>query len=110
MKKLIAIRMGILLFGTAAVLFLAPASKAQSEISPDHFDGTDSWEMTAQSLQAAKHIRSSAKSHLHGQNQRAVGGSPFKLAAVREDSKAATQDVTAVNQKRRAAANDRSKK
>ena len=109
MKNLIAIRMGVLLFGTAAVLFLAPASKAQSEISPDHFDGTDSWEMAVQSLHAAKHIRSGVKSHLHRQNQRTVGGST-QLAAARENSEAATQDAAAVDRKRRTAANHPSKK
>jgi hypothetical protein len=31
----------------AVVLGLAPASRAQSEIAPDHFDGTDSWEAGA---------------------------------------------------------------
>ena len=108
MKNLIAIRMGVLLFGTAAVLLLAPASKAQSEISPDHFDGTDSWEMAAQSLHAAKHIRSGVKSHLHRQNQRTVGGTT-QLAAARENSEAATQDAAAVDRKRRTAANHPSK-
>lgn len=107
MKDLFAIRMGILLFGTSAVLLLAPASKAQFEISPDHFDGTDSWEMTAQTLHAEKHTRSGAKSHLHGQNQRTVGGSTFEPAGARENSKAAAQDAAAVDPKRMQATNIR---
>lgn len=39
-------KMPILLAGLGAVVLLPPAAKAQSEIAPDHFDGTDSWEVS----------------------------------------------------------------
>ena len=39
--------MCVTLVGLAAGLVFSPACKAQSEIAPDHFDGTDSWEAAA---------------------------------------------------------------
>src|ERR1700726_1861596 len=47
MKSLALFKISGILVGLAAVLVLTPASKAQSEIAPDHFDGTDSWEAAA---------------------------------------------------------------
>jgi hypothetical protein len=45
MKSLLKI--SILGFGFAGVALLAPACRAQTEIDPDHFDGTDSWALAA---------------------------------------------------------------
>jgi hypothetical protein len=47
MKSLALFKIRVILAGLAAALVLSPASKAQSEIAPDHFDGTDSWEAAA---------------------------------------------------------------
>jgi hypothetical protein len=47
MRFLTSFRVFVTLIGLAAGLILSPASKAQSEIAPDHFDGTDSWEAAA---------------------------------------------------------------
>jgi len=47
MKSLASFKMCVTLVGLAAGLFFSPACKAQSEIAPDHFDGTDSWEVAA---------------------------------------------------------------
>ena len=33
----------MLLLGLGGMLALTPSARAQSEVSPDHFDGTDSW-------------------------------------------------------------------
>ena len=41
--------------GLAAGLILCPACKAQSEIAPDHFDGTDFWETRVRKVHALKH-------------------------------------------------------
>jgi hypothetical protein len=47
MKSLTLFRISMILVGIAAALVISPASKAQSEIAPDHFDGNDSWEAAA---------------------------------------------------------------
>jgi hypothetical protein len=46
-RFLTSFRVFVTLIGLAAGLILSPASKPQSEIAPDHFDGTDSWEAVA---------------------------------------------------------------
>ena len=53
MKSSVLFKIPGILVGLAAILVLSPASKAQSEIAPDHFDGTDSWEAAAHHKVAA---------------------------------------------------------
>jgi hypothetical protein len=43
MKPFIFCKLPIVLLCLGGALVLAPQSRAQSEIAPDHFDGTDSW-------------------------------------------------------------------
>jgi len=40
-------KLPLVLLGLGGALFFAPQSRAQSEIAPDHFDGTDSWAAAA---------------------------------------------------------------
>ena len=48
MKSFGLLKVAMMLVGLAAGLILSPpACRAQSEIDPDHFDGTDSWEIRA---------------------------------------------------------------
>lgn len=41
------LKISMLGLGFAGVVLLAPSCRAQSEIDPDHFDGTDSWALAA---------------------------------------------------------------
>lgn len=56
---------------TAAALLVSPC-KAQSEISPDHFDGTDAWAAAAQTPAHAKLVSSAAKATPARQSQEAL--------------------------------------
>ena len=47
MKSSTLLRMTLGLVGLAAALTLAPASRAQADVAPDHFDGTDPWAAAA---------------------------------------------------------------
>jgi len=47
MKPFIFYKLPIVLFCLGGALVLAPQSYAQSEVAPDHFDGTDSWAAAA---------------------------------------------------------------
>jgi hypothetical protein len=47
MKPFIFYKLPIVLLCLGGALILAPQSRAQSEIAPDHFDGTDSWAAAA---------------------------------------------------------------
>jgi len=53
MKPISFLKVPMLLVGFGAVLLFAPACKAQ-EVSPDHFDGTDSWRLLLEQPVAAK--------------------------------------------------------
>jgi hypothetical protein len=47
MKPFIISKLWIVLLSLGGTLLLSPQSRAQSEIAPDHFDGTDSWAAAA---------------------------------------------------------------
>jgi len=47
MKSFSFYRLPIVLLCLGGALVLAPQSRAQSEVAPDHFDGTDSWAAAA---------------------------------------------------------------
>jgi hypothetical protein len=59
MKPLSFCKLPMLLLALGGGLLLVPQARAQSEIAPDHFDGTDSWAAAA----AAKVPASQNKSH-----------------------------------------------
>ena len=54
MRSIALLKISVILGAFSAVLVLSPACKAQSEIAPDHFDGTDSWATTAQKVGPVK--------------------------------------------------------
>ena len=43
MKSYVLLRLAAVSLALGGALLVAPRARAQSEISPDHFDGTDSW-------------------------------------------------------------------
>ena len=47
MKSSTLLRITLGLAGLTAALALAPASRAQADVAPDHFDGTDPWAAAA---------------------------------------------------------------
>ena len=103
-KPLVLFKLAVLAFGIGAALVLTPACKAQSEISPDHFDGTDSWALASQKVHAPVQKLGVAKASLSAKSQKTAENSPFQLAAVREVSKSASQGIVAVEPKRKEAA------
>ncbi|HLZ90753.1 MAG TPA: hypothetical protein VKQ28_03485 [Candidatus Acidoferrum sp.] len=54
MKSFIYYKLPLLLLTLGGALILAPQASAQSEIAPDHFDGTDSWAAAAVAKVPAK--------------------------------------------------------
>ncbi|HYL86706.1 MAG TPA: hypothetical protein VE263_20945 [Candidatus Angelobacter sp.] len=102
-KPFVLFKSAILGFGIGAALLLTPACKAQSEISPDHFDGTDSWAVAAQTVQAPVHKLSVAKASLPAKSERTAQNSLFQLAAAREVSKPVRLVAVAMEPKRKAA-------
>ena len=93
------LKLPLLVLGIGAALLFTPACKAQSEVSPDHFDGTDFWARGAQTP-AQKHAV--VKASVQEKSQKANQGSTLQLAAVREVSKPTNREAVAADRKRKA--------
>jgi hypothetical protein len=102
MKSFVMWKMPILLCGLGAALLFSPACKAQSEIDPDHFDGTDSWEVAYR----AKAIKSNKTNHkpqaLHSKSRLPILAQAQPPAAPGVATPEA-QDSVAIADKRKAA-------
>ena len=103
-KYFMLYRMPLLLLGIGGALLLTPACKAQSEISPDHFDGTDSWAAAAETVHAPVQKQAVAKTALQAKSQKATQGAAFQLAASREASKPVSSAAAAADRKQTAPA------
>lgn len=86
MKSFRLLKIPMLLAGLGAALFLAPSCKAQSEVSPDHFDGTDPWEIAAHKPVTTNN-KSAAASSFQAQNRKNGAGASLQLASERGVSK-----------------------
>ncbi len=103
MKPFSLLKIPVLLAGFGALLFFTPACKAQSEISPDHFDGTDSWEIAAQKPVPQKATAAPEHGSNQAQNKKADSGASLRLATVRDDSNPTRHNAVAIQDKRKTA-------
>jgi len=99
-----------IVLGFGALVFFAPTCKAQSEVSPDHFDGTDPWEIAARKPVAAKAKPTSATGSYQAQNKKTGSGASLQIASARELSKSTPHNLVAVQDKRKVAARKSDKK
>ena len=103
MKPFAALKFSAPLLGLGAFLLLAPAAHAQSEIAPDHFDGTDPWEIAlAAKTRPTKTDKPFADSALHGVNKKSNthSGTP-QLTPAKDASQSQRPELLAVERKRR---------
>ena len=103
MKPFSLLKIPMILVGFGAVLLLAPACKAQSEVSPDHFDGTDSWEIAARTPVATRTKPTTTTTSYQAKNKKAGPGASMQLAAVREVTKTPSRNAVALQDKRKTA-------
>jgi hypothetical protein len=103
MKPFSLIRLSLLLASSGALLLFTPECKAQSEVSPDHFDGTDSWEVAARKPVAPNAKAAAEHRSYQAQNKKADSGASMKLAAIREDSNSTRHNAVAIQDKRKTA-------
>ncbi len=103
MKLFSLLKIPTIVVGFGALLFLAPTCKAQSEVSPDHFDGTDPWEIAARKPVASKAKPALATGSYQAQNKKTGLGANLQLASAREVSKPTPRDAVAVQDKRKVA-------
>ena len=103
MKSFSLLKIPMMLVVLGAVMLFAPACKAQSEVSPDHFDGTDPWQIAARKPVAATAKSPKATGSFQAQNKKAGSSASMQLAAVREVSKSSPRKTVAVQDKRKTA-------
>jgi hypothetical protein len=100
----------MIVLGFGALLFFAPTCKAQSEVSPDHFDGTDPWEIAARKPVAVTAKPTLAAGSYQAQNKKTGLSASLQLASARELSKATPHGAVAVQDKRKVAVRKSEKK
>jgi len=103
MKAFSLLKITVVLAGFAAVLFFTPTCKAQSEVSPDHFDGTDPWEIAARKPVAQKAKTAPERGSYQAQDKKAASSASVHLAAARDVSNSTRHDAVAIQDKRKAA-------
>jgi hypothetical protein len=103
MKPFSLLKIPVLLAGFGTFLFFTPTCKAQSEVSPDHFDGTDSWEVAARKPVAPKAKAALDHNLYQAQNTKPGSNASVKLAAVRDTSNPARPSAAAIQEKPKAA-------
>lgn len=102
LKPFVLLKLTLAVFGVGAALLLTPACKAQSEISPDHFDGTDSWAVAAHTVNAPVQKLRVAKASPSVKGQKTAQNLPFQLPAASEVSKRVSYDTVAAEPERKA--------
>ena len=110
MKSFSLLKIPVLVVGFGALLFFAPACKAQSEVSPDHFDGTDTWEIAARRSVTPKVKPGPTSGSYQAENKKAGAAASLQLAAAREVQSSAHRNAVAVQDKRKPAVQPPDKK
>ncbi|HYW97489.1 MAG TPA: hypothetical protein VE822_00130 [Candidatus Elarobacter sp.] len=103
MKPFSLLRLPVLLAGFGALLLFSPACKAQSEVNPDHFDGTDTWEIAARKPMTPQAKAAQKSGALQAQSQKAGSNASVQLAAVRDLSNPVPRNAVAIQDKRKPA-------
>ncbi len=110
MKPFSLLKIPVLFVGLGAVLLFSPTCKAQSEVNPDHFDGTDPWEAASRKPVTAKANSTLSTASYQAQNHRASSGASIRLAAVEDTSNPVPRNAVAVQDRRKTAVRKSDKK
>jgi hypothetical protein len=101
MKFFSAVKIWLPLLGLGAALALAPQSRAQSEVAPDHFDGTDSWAPAATAQAPAPKANQRPASSTQVRNKKLSTPATSQLASAKSFSESQRPDVLALQDKRK---------
>jgi len=101
-KSFSLFKLPILLAGFGALLLFSPTCKAQSAVSPDHFDGTDTLEVAARKPVTSK-AKAPATASYQTNSQKTGSSASVQLAAVRDMSNPVPRNAAAVQDKRKPA-------
>src|SRR5439155_22881852 len=95
------LKLPILLARFGALLLCSPACEAQSAVNPDHFDGTDTWELAARKPVTAQGKAAQKSAALQAQRQKAGAGANVQLATVRDLSNPVPRTAVGIQDKRK---------
>jgi hypothetical protein len=101
MRFFSAAKIWMLLLGLGAALALAPQSRAQSEVAPDRFDGTDSWAAAAAAKVPAPKAKQLPFSSTQARNQKLSTHATPQLVSAKNVSESQRPDVLAIQDKRK---------
>jgi hypothetical protein len=93
----------MVLVGFGALVIFAPSCKAQSEVSADHFDGTDTWEVATRKPIGPKAKAAPALAVFQAKDKKANANASLQLASVRENSVAMPRNSAALEDKKKPA-------
>ena len=110
LKPFSLLKIPVLLLGFGALLFFSPNCKAQSEINPDHFDGTDTWEIAARKPVTSRIKPAPVLVSYQAKNKKAGSRSGLQLAAARHPLDLMSHDAVAIQDKRKTAVRNLDKK
>jgi hypothetical protein len=103
MKPFGMLRVSMIVLGFAAAGFIAPQCRAQFEVDPDHFDGTDSWQAAALAkVHGPKINRASVGGAGQAQNRNTSGRATLHFTAAGNVPDAQRSEAVAVQNKRKA--------
>src|SRR3974377_806792 len=94
MKSVIFLKLPILLCALVGAVVLVPSAKAQSEINPDHFDGTDSWDTRTKAEVPPTSHRADQDAPAQTQNKKPTG--TVELAVANDRSNTARPGPVAI--------------
>lgn len=110
MKSFSFLKLPVLLLGLGACVVFAPVCKAQAEVNPDHFDGTESWSVAApRSVPVAKSNHLPSAAPLQAKNEKTAGPT-LKLSSARDVQNPLGPEGVAIQDKRKATASKTDKK
>jgi hypothetical protein len=103
MRSFGMLRISMIVLGFAATMFIAPQCRAQFEVDPDHFDGTDSWQAAALAkVHVPKTNRASAGAGGQVLNGNTSGHATLRSPAARNVPNTQRLELVAVHDKRKA--------
>jgi len=89
----------MLVLGTGAMLVLAPSSRAQAEIAPDHYDAVEAFSAPAK---PKAHVKQASANLTQEQRK----GEPVLTPASAGDANSQRRELVAVQDKRKAASSN----
>lgn len=102
LKAFTICKLAVLLIGLGGALTFAPQACAQSDVAPDHFDGTDSWAAASAKVSAPKGNPASAPATLQARSNN-TATLVLQPVAARNVTASRRSDAIAADKKRKPA-------